>query len=252
MTAAEQINFTVPAGWHELTPSQMRFVYRLLAGEFSSEEVKLLCLLRFNNAVVLTRAVSGGYWVKYQGRIFAVTPLQVAEVLTSLDWLDTMPMSPVRPQTIALHEAVASDFAGVPFSTFLAVDNFYQGYLSTRRDELLDEIFALVYVRKNKLFPRHTPQPWERVAVFYWIAALKSMFTAKFKNLFAPAPSDGNMLGQSSPDIEAAMNAQIRALTKGDVTKEQEVLNMDTLRALTELDAQAREYNEFNEKYGKK
>ena len=34
------------------------------------------------------------------------------------------------------------------------------------------------------------------------------------------------------------MNAQIRALTKGDVTKEKEILALDTWRALTELNAQ--------------
>ena len=47
------------------------------------------------------------------------------------------------------------------------------------------------------------------------------------------------------------MNAQIRALTKGDITKERDILNMDTWRALTELDALAREYEEINRKYGK-
>ena len=41
------------------------------------------------------------------------------------------------------------------------------------------------------------------------------------------------------------MNAQIRALTKGDVTKEKEILAMDCWRALTELDAQAQEYQEL-------
>ena len=46
------------------------------------------------------------------------------------------------------------------------------------------------------------------------------------------------------------MNAQIRALTKGDITKESQVLALDTWRALTELDALAREYQEFNSKYG--
>ena len=44
------------------------------------------------------------------------------------------------------------------------------------------------------------------------------------------------------------MNAQIRALTKGDITKEAEVLALDTHRALTELNAQAREYKELNAK----
>ena len=41
------------------------------------------------------------------------------------------------------------------------------------------------------------------------------------------------------------MDTQIRALTKGDITKEREVLQMDVHRALTELDAQAKEYEEL-------
>ena len=56
------------------------------------------------------------------------------------------------------------------------------------------------------------------------------------------------MLG-TSPDLsrqpQEAMDAQIRALTKGDVTKEAEVLQLDTWRALTELNAQAKEYEEL-------
>lgn len=48
------------------------------------------------------------------------------------------------------------------------------------------------------------------------------------------------------------MNAQIRALTKGDVTKEAEVFALDTHRALTELNAQAREYKQLNSQLNKK
>ena len=52
--------------------------------------------------------------------------------------------------------------------------------------------------------------------------------------------------------LKDAVNAQIRALTKGDVTKEKEVLAIDTWRALTELDALAKEYDEFSQKYPSK
>jgi hypothetical protein len=52
--------------------------------------------------------------------------------------------------------------------------------------------------------------------------------------------------------VKDAMNAQIRALTKGDITKEKEVLTMDCWRALTELDAIARETEELNRKYNTK
>jgi uncharacterized protein YbjQ (UPF0145 family) len=47
------------------------------------------------------------------------------------------------------------------------------------------------------------------------------------------------------------MNAEIRALTGGDITKEQAVLEMDCWRALTELNEKAREAQEFKKKYAK-
>ena len=49
-------------------------------------------------------------------------------------------------------------------------------------------------------------------------------------------------------DIHKSMEeyAQIRALTKGDITKEKEILSLDTWRALTELNAQAKEYKQIN------
>ena len=53
------------------------------------------------------------------------------------------------------------------------------------------------------------------------------------------------MSADLSKQLTEAMNTQIRALTKGDITKEQQVLQMDVHRALTELDAQAREYEEL-------
>ena len=43
------------------------------------------------------------------------------------------------------------------------------------------------------------------------------------------------------------MNAMIRALTGGDVVKEEKVLAIETHRALIELNEKAREAREFNE-----
>jgi hypothetical protein len=74
------------------------------------------------------------------------------------------------------------------------------------------------------------------------------MLRNRFTSLFQPFdPAHDNMLGGASLAIhlQEAMDAQIRALTKGDVTKEAEVLQLDTWRALTELNAQAKEYEEL-------
>ena len=95
----------------------------------------------------------------------------------------------------------------------------------------------------------------ERTSIFYWFASLKSLLARTFPHFLQSASTDGsaNMIG--SPNIgrrlQEAMNAQIRALTKGDITKEKEILSLDTWRALTELDAQAKEYEEMNKMYNK-
>ena len=41
------INFQVPRGWHELNDAQLRYVYSLIAKEFSADEIKTLALLKW-------------------------------------------------------------------------------------------------------------------------------------------------------------------------------------------------------------
>ena len=60
--------------------------------------------------------------------------------------------------------------------------------------------------------------------------------------------NEQNLLGYAPPIgevLRTAMNAQIRALTCGDITKEEALLSMDTWRALTELDAKAKEVEDI-------
>lgn len=242
------INFIVPQGWHELSDKQLRYVYQLLANEFATDEVKTLCLLQWSGTKVIGRQDSGAYLLKKGKFHFEVTPLILAELLPHLDWLGSIPTVPVRISKINRQHALPADFSEVPFETFIICDNLYQGYLQTQNDELLDQLGATLYGKSM------TFKPYERINIFYWFAALKDTFSRKFPDFFQPidAATGGNLLGSSAASVEDAMNAQIRALTKGDVTKEGEVLALDTHRALTELNAQAREYKELNAKTASK
>ena len=238
------INFIVPQGWHELSDKQLRYVYQLLANEFATDEVKTLCLLQWSGTKVIGRQDSGAYLLKKGKILFEVTPLTLAELLPHLEWLGSLPTVPVRISKINRQHALPADFSEVPFETFIICDNLYQGYLQTQNDELLDQLGATLYGKSM------TFKPYERINIFYWFAALKDTFSRKYPDFFQPidAASGGNLLGSPSLSVEDAMNAQLRALTKGDVTKETEVLALDTHRALTELNAQAREYKELNAK----
>ena len=238
------INFIVPQGWHELSDKQLRYVYQLLAGDFATDEIRTLCLLQWTGTKVIGRQESGSYLLKKGIILFEVTPLTLAELLPHLEWLGSLPTVPVRISKINRQHALPADFSEVPFETFIICDNLYQGYFQTQNDQLLDQLGATLYGKSM------TFKPYERISIFYWFAALKDTFSRKFPDFFQPisAASDGNLLCSSTPSVEDAMNAQIRALTKGDVTKEKEVLALDTHRALTELNAQAREYKELNAK----
>ena len=242
------INFIVPQGWHELSDKQLRYVYQLLANEFATDEVMILCLLQWSGTKVIGRQDSGAYLLKKGKILFEVTPLTLAELLPHLEWLGSLPTVPVRISKINRQHALPADFSEVPFETFIICDNLYQGYLQTQNDELLDQLGATLYGKSM------TFKPYERINIFYWFAALKDTFSRKFPDFFQPidAATGGNLLGSSASSVEDAMNAQIRALTKGDVTKEAEVLALDTHRALTELNAQAREYKELNAKTASK
>ncbi len=238
------INFIVPQGWHELSDKQLRYVYQLLANDFATDEIKTLCLLQWSGTKVIGRQNSGSYLLKRGKIIFEGTPLTLAELLPYLDWLATLPTAPIRLSKINRQHALPADFSEVPFETFIICDNLYQGYMQTHDDELLDQLGSTLYGKDI------TFKPYERINIFYWFASLKDSFARKYSDFFQPidAANDGNLLGNPSLNVEAAMNAQIRALTKGDVTKESEVLALDTHRALTELNAQAREYKQLNEK----
>ena len=66
-----------------------------------------------------------------------------------------------------------------------------------------------------------------------------------FPNFFRKATADD----VTELSVLQSINLQLRALTDGDVTKETEVKRVDCWRALTELDAKAKEAADFRRKY---
>lgn len=246
------IDLKEPNGWEELTDNQLRYVFGLIVQGYSGPEIKTYCLIRWSGMQVLYK-YGNGWMCKFADDKFVVTAQQINAAIGSLNWLDKLPPMPIRIKKIGRHNALPANFQEVPFETFIICDNLYQGYLTTKQDKLLANMAAFLY-ESNDLKTNEA----ERLSVFYWFASLKELLASEFSNLFKPAiipQSDGNLFRQEVRQynlLKDAVNAQIRALTKGDVTKEKEVLAIDTWRALTELDALAKEYDDFNKKYPNK
>ena len=239
------INLAIPKSWNELDDNQLRYIYTLITNDFSLDEIKTLALLKWSGCKVVVQSKDGGFIIKNGKDIFQISINQIAELLPFLDWLDNLPQSPVCLGRIRNRNSVTPDFQGVPFETFLIVENLYQGFLTTKQDTMLDEIAHVLYPGLKAQLSSE-----ERISIFYWIAVLKNLFAKRFSDFFQPVnAASENMLG-TSPDVgerlQESMDAQIRALTKGDITKEREILSLDTWRALTELNAQAKEYKQIN------
>ena len=210
-------------------------------------------MFRWNEAEVIGKESNGIYLVQLGKEHFNLKVVEIAMLLPYLDWLGALPPMPVRLERIKGHKAIAADFQAMPFESYIVCDNLFQGYLQTQNPALLDEL-------ATHLYPDLTGKisDAERINIFYWLASLKDFFSKRFHHFYGNMEQEtGNLLAGSQFQIsgsrlQEAMDAQIRALTKGDITKEAEILKLDTWRALTELNAQAKEYQELKAAYNGK
>ena len=245
----EAFSLSLPQSWSELSDQQLIFFFRQVARDLPLEEVLALCVCKWAHLVVLCRDGSHRVLVRQREtkREVWLADWQLAYARHQLEFLASFAPIPVRMSEMQGAAAVAADLQGVAFGDYLALENLYQGFLHTQNYECLCDMAHLLY---PLLSYRHEPSKAELLSVFYWFASVKLYFTKLFPNFFSAVPDgNGNLLGTASTAIgetlRQAMNAQIRALTSGDITKEARVLEMDCWRALTELDAKAKEAEEM-------
>ena len=238
-------NLSLPTSWASLSDKQLLMVYGLFARDLSASEVKTLCLMKWNKLTVLAQLRNHKYLVKRNRSEVVLSSSQIQQATSILDFLDSFPPEPIRLSRIGRHHALPANFEGVPFEKFLYADNLYAGFLHTKSENILLQMAQVLYDCEHI-----KPSQAQLVGVFYWFASLKQYFAMLFPHFFQPMSSEngGNLLGGSSnlyAQLRDSTNAQIRALTGGDVTKEEAIKKMDTHRALTELDAKARESEEY-------
>lgn len=244
------LNFSLPDAWEKLTDEQLRYVCYVLVN-FEGITVKTYIFIRLLGIRVIRKVKQG--WecsVKFSAKRihFFLYDWQLESFLRVLDFIDKPSAFPVCITRIGKYHAVDVLLHDIPFKTYVSLENLYQGYLQTNDSNLLKKMARMLYVDKKGRQPEYSLfSDSELLSVFLWFVSLKTYFTACFPHFFKSSGEEGG-----APDMIAVMNAEIRALTGGDITKEKQVLNMDCWRALTELNEKARETQEFNEKYGHK
>lgn len=248
----KQVSFRVPTSWGELNQQQLHHVLKLLfiygeqAGGMNT--VKLWALCHFCGFEVERKTDSGWLCELHNShKTFLLNPELLPSILEQLSWLDHPEEMTVRLERVGEYQAVDMLFRDLTFGDYLVLENFYQAYLATHDEAKLQKMFRILYSVPQKA--NVDIRPYVLLSVFFWYTATKHTYSKAFPHFLKPV-AEGQQTGTQEAQREM-MDAQIRLLTKGDVTKKQAVYNVPAWDALTELDALARDSEEFKQKYGK-
>lgn len=248
------VELKAPQSWKELTQVQLHYVLGLLASFNESVIVRTYMFCRFTGIHVLKKDRFGWrcfvrttWWGKR--RFFTLQEWQVQSFTEQFKYIDSYEDMGVRLEDIHGLHAVDVCLHGCSFYEYLQMEKYYQAYMINRDDRFLKQLAVWMYMDKKG---KHPAAPFrldkaELLGTYLWYAYVKSEFGRLFPHFFKKQSAEFS----SDFSFLEGMNAQIRALTDGDVTKEKQIYDTDCWRALTELDQKAREAEEFKMKYGK-
>lgn len=247
------LSFFLPDSWEKLSQEQLYYVLFALS-LFEDMQAKTYIFLRLLGIRVLKKTVIG--WVcqvrlsLFRRQKFFLRKWEILYFLHKLDFINDSGMIPVRFERIGKYQAVECNLHSLKFKDYIRLENYYQGFLSCKNEQLLLSMAQLLYRDKHGRYAGKLKLDAVRLlSIMIWFSAVKNMFAAKFPAFFQRVSSETEETEEDA-DMESVMNAEIRALTGGDATKENEVFELDCWRALTELNEKAREAQELKKRYG--
>lgn len=243
------LNVNLPKQWQDLTQGQLHYICTLMCLGIPMEELKIYAFIRMAGFDVINK--SKGRW-NFRKKItwrkseyFSLSDEIVASAASNLSYLDEYPSRPIRVERFGSYNARDAFLHNIPFKDFISLENYWQGFLISKKEECIERMAGMLYRKNNGDSPKK-PNGTMCTSTALWYAAFKNFCHEHWPYFFKLVNKDDKS-GMNNIDMEKIMNAEIRALTDGDVTKEKEVLNLDTWRALTELDAKAKEAEEHRQ-----
>ncbi len=242
-----KIDITLPKSWSELSDRQLKQVFRAVSSGLPGFDIRLLLAMRWARIKYIYTTPEGNFFVEIDKRPVILSPEEMHSIASALDWMDAIPEFPVR-QAYIRGKAADPMLHDMTFEQYITLDNLFQGFLASNDDRLLDRMHAILYdcrispaYHMARLFGIRLKE-WQRKAVFYWFSSVKTAMARKYSNFLRQGAGKTEVTASL---ITKAVDAQLRALTKGDITKESQVRSMPCHRALTELDALAKEAEDF-------
>ena len=256
------IDLYAPTEWRKMTQRQLRYVLTLLAMFDNLTVVKTYMLVRLSGIHVegdtmrVTRSHPKSFscwfrpaWWKPR-KWFTLEPWQVESLIRQFDFIDQFDSMDVRLERIHGCRAVDDILDHYPFGDYLMAEQYYQLAVSSGKTEMIERLACFLYVQRNGKHPKQLSlSPAEQMGTLRWFAHVKTHFAERWPYFFRKVDAD---IEEMDIDLMGAMDTQIRALTEGDITKEETIKQLPCWRALTELNQKAREAKEFHEKYDNK
>lgn len=234
------IDLDLPTSWQDMSAEDI-VVWAKLATALPPNRAKIYYILHLLKLGHINITYAGLLVSPIDKNVYAIlSPEQVAVAIEELDFLDNYPTMVIDVPKLGCWTVESTDLQGVEFRYYLMAENYFQAYLQTRdKSALLHLIETISGKDENDVAEL---EPWVEYLTVLWYTSVKGLFASLFPDLFKSSASGEP---PTSEDMRQAMDAQIRALTGGDITKENLILSADTWRALTELNAKAREANEY-------
>lgn len=254
ISSDNHLRLSCPKSWAGMSQEQLRHTFDLIAsGYYNSVELRTILLLRFNGITVLKNTRWGFSCVvkldNGKKKYFYLQDWQVQYMIGQLEYIDSYEDMGTRLERLCGCTAADVQLHGLTFHDYLMAEKYYQVFLSQRDPKWLNKLAVFLYSDEsgNHLESMDLTEG-ELMATFAWFSYVKSLFAKMFHHFFKRVGD-----GQNVPEVNfrESMDAQIRALTEGDVTKEQQIYDTDCWRALTELNFKAREAEEFRQRMKK-
>ncbi len=239
----------IPTGWNECTDKQKRIIFFILSIK-KGAPAKVSIFLKLTRISIL-KEDDLGYLCSRRGTRFYIASWEMMSFIQKLSWLDTPGSYPSPLSVMHGRKAINERLYTVDFETYLELESFYQMYMESipnksleRKNKALMGMFNILYPQTRFWHKWRKSLPLDtELAIITWMAQVKGLLSNYFKDFFQPAENMADNSGHVN--VLELCNAQIRALTAGDITKEDDALKKKCWRALTELNAKAKEAKEL-------
>lgn len=239
------INLETPKRWADLTEDQLIYITRHMMSERTEHELAAYAFV-YCCGIDIEKHTGNKVIVRIGKQYAEMDKELFVQGTEAMNWITTSLIGYQLLEELAGHKPCEPSFEGVAFEKYIACENWYQAYLATRNYEYLQNLAAEIYSCDAGDLAK---EPKARLfTVFLYYSGLKQRFAKEFPHYFQRAPESKS---EGPVKMREMIFATMRALTGGDITKTESVLNADTWTALYELDSKAHENMELEARINK-